>query len=173
MNVEAYFEYLEDLATRHVDVQHSLSTKRFFRVDFEELDDAIGREAHWPLLAALNPLMNVEAQAASNMRLAIRGSVMILDRLPGKRDFAQRLAVEQKCFAIARDLILKMVNDRKTYDLENKAFALPGLDFNSFDLELVPERYTGFAGCLLQFKWNHPLGQFDASRFDGVENYEL
>lgn len=173
MNVQDYFDYLEDLATRHMDIHHRLNTPRFYRVDIEELQNAIGRKTEWPILAAMNPLMSVETQAASNMRLAIRGSVLILDRLEGKKDFAQRLTVEQKCFAIARDLILKMVNDRKSYDLENKAFALPGLDFNSFDIELVPDRYSGFAGCLMQFKWNHPLGQFDASRFDGVEKYEL
>ena len=173
MNVEEYFAYLEDLATRHVAIGHSTSAPRFYRVNIEELDNAIGRKAEWPLLAAMNPLMNTEAQIESNMRLSIRGSVLILDRLEDKGDFAARLAIEQKCFGIARDLILKMLNDRKSYALANKSFVLPGLDLNSFDIELVPDTYTGFAGCLLNFKWNHPLGQFDASRFTGVEKYEL
>jgi hypothetical protein len=173
MNVEKYFAYLEDLASRHVEIHHRPDGPHFFRVAINELQNAIGRKAQWPILAALNPIMATETQGASNMRLSIRGSVLILDRLEGKMDFAQRLEVEQKCFAIARDVILKMVNDRKSYDLDGNTFALSGLDFNSFEMELVPDTYNGFAGCLLQFKWNYPLGQFDASRFDGVETYTL
>jgi len=173
MNIEKYFAYLEELATQHVEIGHALGTPKFFRVNINELDNAFKGRVGWPLLAAMDPLVNTEAQIESNMRLSIRGSVLILDRLNDKGDFAARLALEQKCFAIARDIILKMLNDRKSYALANKSFVLPGIDLNSFDIELVPDTYTGFAGCLLNFKWNHPLGQFDASRFANVEKYEL
>jgi hypothetical protein len=173
MNLTSYFQYLEEFAANHKEIGHTENTQRFFRVDIEELDNAFRSRANYPLVAALNPIFSSSAALSTNIRLNYQGSLLLLDNIKDKGDALDRKTKENKMLAIAIDFATKMINDRRSYDIANKAFVLEGLDFGSFNLELVPENYTSMCGVLLSFRFNDPFPQFDASKWNNESRYQV
>tara|TARA_R110002096_G_scaffold122409_1_gene265262 strand:+ start:3741 stop:4262 length:522 start_codon:yes stop_codon:yes gene_type:complete len=173
MNLSAYFDYLEEFATNHKEIGHTDNAKRFFRVDIEELDNAFRTRANYPLVAALNPIINSTAALSTNIRLNYQGSLLLLDQIKDKGDALERSTKENKLLAIATDFTTKLINDRRSYDIANKTFVLAGLDFGSFNLELVPDRYTSMCGVLLTFRFNDALPQFDISKWNNESKYTV
>jgi hypothetical protein len=164
-NLNAYFQYLEDIARDHKSILHQDAEEHFFRTDIEELDNALRSKIHFPALAAMNPFIDGDAQALSNTRITWRGSFILLDRVKDKGDFAERNSKEAALMAIAKDIIQKNINDRRN-------FTLPGLDISAFKMELVPERYVPLCGVLVSFSYNESLGQFDPSRWNNNPIYQ-
>jgi len=164
-NLNAYFQYLEDIARDHKSILHTVAEEHFFRTDIEELENALRSKINFPALAAMNPFIDGEAQALSNTRITWRGSFLLLDQVKDKGDFVDRNNKESALLEIAKDIIQKMINDRRN-------FTLPGLDISAFKMELVPERYVPLCGVLISFSYNEPLGQFDASRWNNNPLYQ-
>lgn len=169
MNLTEYFAYLEAMATNHTQVLHSASNKRFFRTDVEELDNAIKTRMNRDtvVVGAQNPELTTQARTQSNTRLQYRGSVLIMKHVKDSGNFSERLQAEDLCRSIAIDFITRMMEDRKSYDAGNKAFALPGIDLDAFTLALIPRRYKSFAGILLGFAFNEPLPLYNANNWNG------
>lgn len=173
-SINEYFDFLEGYAADHLEVlHHAEAAPHFFRADIDEFENAYKRGMHFPAVAALNPTLDTSMQSITNVRLVWRGALMIMERISKPGDFGQRQALEHKCLGIARDFMLRMINDRQQYAPNQKQHILAGLDVGSFNLELIPNRYTALTGVLLQFTFNFPLGRFDASKWDGVAKYSI
>lgn len=168
---EDYFAYLESMATNHKAILHTAETPHFFRVDINELDQALRKKANFPLIAVPNPSLSANAEIQTNTRIETQGSLLVLQNLTDVNSITIRNNAETTCFNIALDCMHKMLNDRKKYEAGKTSFALPGLNANSFSFELVPNQYTSFAGVLLVFTYNAPAGMFDPNKWNNETKY--
>jgi|GEM_PF-3455984 len=171
MDLTAYFDYLKSFAVNHNSIGHTDDNKHYFRVDINELENAKRSVANYPAVAAMNPIYSVSGAISSNMRKQYQGNLIILDKITDKGDAIERTDKESALMEIAEDFISKFINDRKSFDEGEQGFALPGLDFNGFTTELIPESYTSLCGVLIGFRFNEPLKRFDASRWDNETLY--
>ena len=173
MNLDSYFNYLKEFATDHKQILHDPATPRFFRVDIEELDNALRSKANYPLVAALNPTISTGASISTNTRKNYQGALLLLNTIKDKGNAVERSTKEDVLWTIAEDFITKFINDRRSYDIANKKYVLSGLDLNGFTLELVPESYTSMCGVLVGFRFNEALSAFDASRWNNQSRYQV
>lgn len=169
MNLDAYIQYFEAIAINHVDLGHSPTSKRFFRVDLFSLENHIHRDADVPLLALENPYLDTLNDNVTNARWTYHCALLILDRVHDRKDHQKLSEAERTCFRICEDIEAKIRKDRKQYT--NGSFTIEGLNHSSFSIELVPRDFGMFTGARLSFQINSPKRSFDIHRWNNETDY--
>lgn len=135
-------------------------------MEMEFLANAIPRNLHWPLLGVEPPFLASKVKNPSNGRWSWTGAIWVLDQIKDHHSESEVLQVQNKCLAIADDIRTKMENDRKKFNLGQSAFVLPGLDFDSFDIDFLPLQFSQFGGVRMTFEWNTPQKKFNADAWN-------
>ena len=173
-NLTEYINYFRAVAENHKLIKHSAQTKRFVRVNIFELDNSLSVTMNYPLIALEKPYFQSGGDSRANMRWNKVGALLIMDKVGDKANFDAQHLAENKCVDIAQDIVAKMEKDARLYNAGQKDFVLPGLDHDSFTIEVIPAPLHGMLyGCRLSFRWNDPAPRFDIAKWDNETDYSI
>ncbi len=173
MTLQDYLDYFTEIATNHKLIGHTEQMRHVFRVDVHELSTSLRSGVHWPLLGIETPILSSMGNSYANPRWVYNGAILILEKASDKYYTTQVTLTDDKTLGIAKDIVAKMIKDRKDWDSTQKAFVLQGLELGSFDLETVPLGFGDFKGWRLSFQFNEPMPRFDISKWNNETNASL
>lgn len=174
MNYPEYISYFETVAKNHKQIKHSATVKRFYRVNIYDLENSIQTNANFPGLALEKPTWRMTGEGYANKRWSLHGGLLILLVVADQQNALAQDAAEETARQICDDIRAKMIKDRKLYDAGNLDYTIPGLEHDSFSIELIPSPIHGYLyGARLTWVMNEPAAQFDVSKWDDEVDYDV
>lgn len=148
---QLYPAYFEDLATHHIDIQHSASNERFFSMNLEDIIYS-GKTINQHFIVVLEDFEGqYEDQGSNNIRDNQEINFYVLKKIQPTSLSEQRVAVDD-CKTIAEDF---MTHIRKDYFAHRDAIQKDGLiqDFhpNTVAYIKVGPIFTSFYGMRFTF----------------------
>ena len=160
--------YFQTTATNHKQL------KEFTWYTLEELTDRIHQDLQFPCLGLEEPLANTGGQGYANIRFNQNSAFMVFAKVDDSGDHDQIRTQKDLCASISKDVITKMIKDRKRWDAGEKDFVLPGLDHDGFTLEFMPQLLHGFiVGCRVTFRINEPMEEFTLDHWDNEMDFDI
>lgn len=167
-----YYEYMESIARNHKEIGHTDAEPHYAHIEIGELDNLTTKQMSFAALAAMSPTYQMQGNH-SNLRWEVQAGVFVIDKVERSGYFEVWKQTQEKCRRIADEIRAKMVKDRKLYELNNQAFALPGLDETSFQIRSLAMEYDPMAGVMLTFRYNEPAERFDLSKWNNETDYSI
>jgi hypothetical protein len=139
--------YIESLAVRHEDIQHTKEgISHFTRLDTDELDTSLQARVGFPVLC----LDRYAAQitGADGNRQKRRGiTLMFLEHVPDAKDYNRIHDVWDNCEAIADDFVAQIYRDA----MDTGVPGINDIDLSSAEYELAANRGLNLYGVIVTF----------------------
>lgn len=164
-----YISYFENIAEKHVLIQHNASgRKSFFRVNIEEyVDELSGKKVHFPCLCLDAFGVRLSGQNDSVLDVTTF-AFMVLNKVK-QNNFDDENTQLDECLSICKQIIARCYKDyrtRATFSDGTLKFAT--FDLNSVQYALVVNRGDNEMGYMVRFSAGTPattnLG-FDSSKW--------
>lgn len=162
MNLEAYKDYFKSLAEKHVDIQHTEEESHFSMIQVNDLENTVHTSLKFPAIGLELPVFHSGGNGYANIRWEPKGALMVFVKNSDFGSQDSNTLANQKAWNICDDISARMIHDRKQYDLQNLDYVIPGLDHDSFSIEIMPSPLHGYiCGARLSWKMNYPKGVYN------------
>lgn len=105
--------YFENIASRHVSIQHTEAEKHFFRFEIDELLGGINcTDSDYPMLVLEGYNFDYSDNRSDNVLKNRRGAFVLLDVVPDITDYNQVHEVWAEMEAIGDDILAKIKADK-------------------------------------------------------------
>lgn len=161
-SLEQLTAYIELLCTKHVDIRHTPTKRRFIELNNEkQLEQS--KTQLYPLVA-MDKLTISYPGINDAMRKNRVVDLLFLDKVKNPGDYAELQAVKNKMERIAEEFFIKMKID--SCDRVNYPFLKNQL-ISSVELNVIENNSLGVHGALLSFSSELPFVEhIEAGRFD-------
>lgn len=106
--------YFENLARRHVDIQHSESEKHFFRMEIDEVLAGINRtDVRHPYFILESYDFDYADNKSDNLLKKRNGAFVLLDKVDDSTDFDAIQEVRNRMEAIGDEILVKIKADKR------------------------------------------------------------
>jgi len=131
-------QYFESLATNHKSINHTPTSKHFFRIDAEEVLIKITTEVNYPFLSLERAEYTLNGPHSDNVGQIRTIGLMYVDKFV-EDDYDRINAIYDEAEIVARDIV-----NRLWYDLENRTepSLLRGFNFNTVNVQHLPQHPT-------------------------------
>jgi len=104
--------YFEKIATEHVDIHHSGTSKHFFRFELDEVLAGLTYKMNFPALILEAYDFEYSDSRSDNVIKQRNGAFIIIDKVSDSGDFARIHEVWDKCEQIGEDILIRMRRDK-------------------------------------------------------------
>jgi hypothetical protein len=146
--------YFENLARRHVDIQHSESEKHFFRMEIDEVLAGINRtDVKHPYFILEGYSFNFSDNRSDNVLKSREGAFVLLDQVNDPTDYAAIHNAWQRMEAIGDDILVKIKADKRNPLVK----AVRDFDFTKVEATLIANEMDGNYGMRFTYSLASPL----------------
>lgn len=107
-------EYMETLAAEHVSIQHTASSKHFYRFELDEVLTGMCGKMNYPALVLEGYDFDYSESNSDNIRKKRSGAFILIDKVNDLKDFNRILEVQDEMEEIANDILIKMKSDKES-----------------------------------------------------------
>lgn len=143
----AIIDYFRKLATEHISIQHTPTSKHFFRLELDELIIGINSKARYPLLVLEGYKFRIEDNRSDNTIRPRVCAFMVLDKISDRANFDRIEQVYDECEEICDDIIARIKEDKR-----NSSSPFHNLNLNSIEGEMVSFETNGLCGIRITFE---------------------
>lgn len=108
MTPEQYYTYIESLAEKHVQIQHSDTSKHFFRGELEEFYMDLRNKVRFPALIAESYELTYDESNKTR-----ETSFIVATNYQESKNWAQIYAATNLCENIGEDILRRMLSDEE------------------------------------------------------------
>ncbi len=145
----AIVSYFEDLASRHVAIQHSESKKHFFRFELDEVLTGKASRMNYPAFILEGYRYDFKDNASDNPVKVRQGAFILAQHIPDPGDFDYIHQVWDELEEISDDILKKMRADRR-----NPASPIRYFDIETAEGMLVSTEFGNLYGIRVTFTVN-------------------
>lgn len=167
-----YYDYFEQVAANHLDIQHRSDKIAFAHMEIGELDGLNRSSMNYPGLIIFTPSYHSFGNE-SNQRWRVIGSLAVVNRVERTTQYRDWITTMNAMIEICQDIRAKMEKDRKLYDQGKLQYALPGLEQNTWEIRPLHKEWAPLTGAVLKFAYNLPARYFDIARWQNEQDYSL
>lgn len=107
-------EYFEMLATKHVEIKHSASSKHFYRFEIDEILTGLCSNIKYPALILEGYDFDYMENNSDNIRKKRSGAFIILGKVKDLKNFDEIHTLWDQCEEIGEDILVKMKHDKES-----------------------------------------------------------
>ena len=106
--------YFQNIAEQHVDIQHSVSAKHFFRFELDEVLTGMCGKMAYPALILEAYDFSYRESNSDNIRKVRSGAFILLMKVKDMKDFNAIHEAWDECEEIGEDILLKIKADKES-----------------------------------------------------------
>lgn len=107
-------DYFEMIATKHVDIGHSATVKKFYRFELDEVLTGLAAGINYPALILEAYDFNYQESSSDNIRKERSGAFMLIDIVKDLKDFDRIHEVWDAMEQIGDEILVRMKADKES-----------------------------------------------------------
>jgi len=153
-NFSDLITYFENLARKHISIQHTDNEKHFFRFEIDEVLNGIQRsDVAYPMLVLEGYGYDYTDNKSDNIIRNRDTAFVLMDACPDMSDYSALHTIWDELESIADDILVKMKSD-KTNPLTP---VIRNFDFSSVQVNLIANEIGNSVGLRVSFKVSSPM----------------
>ncbi len=109
-----FVDYMELLATEHVDIQHTQAQKHFFRIELEEILTGLKSKINYPALILEGYDFVFKDQNSDNLHKEINCAFIVMDLIRDKGDYDLIHAKWHEMEEIGDEIVVRILSDKRS-----------------------------------------------------------
>lgn len=140
-------DYFENLARNHTSIQHTDTSKHFFRFELEEVLSGLPSEVRYPALILEGYRFGFDDDKSDNPVKKREGAFILIDHIPDPGDFSAIHEVWDELELIGDDILARIRYDKSNRTSPVRDFRLPSVSGT-----LLATEFGGLYGIRFTFE---------------------